>query len=129
MSATKISFWWALHRNHMFTTLQLPKALVGTLKLEQSVILPRPVLVGHSYLQYAGAAYKCFKSLRYYFYFSPSTHNVHDGVLFAYEDSMKAGAYVFSLTIPQFSLNLKRIEVVDLVENKFNRIASEVLSE
>lgn len=71
------------------------KQLVWALKLEQSVIPPRLVFVGHGYLQNASASHKDSSCLRYHLHFSPTTYKVRVGVMFANEDSMKKGGYGF----------------------------------
>lgn len=49
--------------------------------------------------------------------------------MFAYEDSMKEGAYGFKVSMSQFSLSQESNEVLNLVEIDVDKIASEIFFE
>lgn len=118
----------ALHTYDYYLLADI-KQLFRALKLKRIATPTLSAFVGHRYRQRAGAAYEDSSWPKYYLYFSSPTYEVHDGAVFACEDSMKAKSCGFKITMLEFSQNPESNEILELSENNSDRILSKVFSE
>lgn len=62
-----------------------------SLQMEEIMIPPLSMFIGHGYLQHAGAGWRGHHAVRYHTYVAPTSHPLPDAISFAYDWSMSRG--------------------------------------